>query len=455
MHKASPARYIALALVPLIVADGQTSLSPPAACALSGQAGEAFDPTQVEFVSNPKPASLGDQKRGFTLDFVARIVSLRPLIVEMLDFSGDQAVQAHSCQITRILSADARMRPVLERLRFNDVVKGEFVLSESGLAKFLLTNLQKVQGAPAYFHEREKANCDDRTGTLIEYQTPRERLVLYNDLTISYRDSRDFTGKVWDRQKLETEALNRLMQSFGDVKFNAFPSRKFTEERANESAITLVCARYQKVMLDGPEAVLAPVLRSLNDMRGVALANTSLVLSYKEKREIAFLDWPLPELPPDQVGTPSFNSRAFEQRLPQDFLDKIPVVPPLSPQSNNEVYVKSGSRIFQLIRDRYVAPARAGTVSEIRLQEVLPLENGLIKSPAPEIEPPCASTVTSAGLLWPSGTDVELQRIPPTGQPVSVEEYAAHQPFYGKVFDACSMAGFDFIEGGYLYNRCI
>ncbi len=362
MHKASPARYIALALVPLIVADGQTSLSPPVACSLSGQAGETFDPTQVEFVSNPKPASLGDQKRGFTLDFVARIVSLRPLIVEMLDFSGDQAVQAHSCQIMRIFSADARMRPVLERLRFNDVVKGELVLSEAGLAKFLLTNLQKVQGAPAYFHEREKANCDDRTGTLIDYQTPRERLVLYNDLTISYRDSRDFTGKVWDRQKLETEALNRLMQSFGDVKFNAFPSRKFTEERANESAITLVCARYQKVMLDGPEAALAPVLRSLNDMRGVALANTSYLLSYKEKREIAFLDWPLPELPPDQAETlkPYASSdeeqaefsnrpidsrfRAFEQRLPQNFLDKIP--------SDAGAYVKSGSRIFRLIRDR-------------------------------------------------------------------------------------------------------
>jgi len=467
-------RFIALALVQLIAAfstDGQTLLSPPVACALSGQAGEPppFDPNEIEFVSKPKPASLGDQRLDLAIGFVARIVSLRPLIVEILDASGNQSADFHYCQMVRIMSVDARLRRVLGQLRFNDVVKGEFMFSEGGLEKLVVTNLKKVEGAPAYFHERDKAACDNRTGTLMVYQTPSGgRLVLYNDLTISYRDQK---GKFFERQKLESESLSRLMQSFGDVNFNAFPSRKWTDELATDSAITLVCGRYQKVMFDGREAVLARVLRSLNDVREIALANTYYVLSYKERRELAFLEWPLPNLSPDRVQSlrqyAAFDEQqaktvnrpidsrflAFQQRLPQDFLDKLPVFPSYSRQSNTEVYVKSDSRIFRLFRDGGVAPPRAGTLYEIRVEEVIPPENAFAKTATPGVEPPCASLASSGGLFWPSGTGVDLQRIPPTGQPISVEEYAARQPLYGRLLKSCSGAGFDFIEGTYLYRN--
>jgi hypothetical protein len=482
MHKAAPApplqprsRFVSLALVPLIAAfvtHGQTLLSPPAACALSGQAGEqSFDPNQVEFVSKPRPASLGGQTLTLNsrMGFVARIVSLRPLIVEILDASSDQSRDFHYCQITRIFSVDASARHILRRLRFNDVVKGELVLAEGGLAKYVLTDLKRVQGEPGYFHERDKAACDDRTGTLMVYQAPSSgRLVLYNDLTISYRDAK---GKFFDRQKLGPEVLNRLMQSFGDANFNAFPSRKWTDELATDSAITLACGRYQKVMFDGHEAALARVLQTVDDVRSIALANTSYVLSYKERRKIAFLDWPLPDLPPDRVENlkqyaaldeqranaanrpVDIRFRAFQQRLPQDFLDKLPVFPSYTLQSNAEMYVKSDSRIFRLVRDGGVAPVRAGTLYEIRVEEVIPSENAFQKMANPTAEPPCASLASSGGLLWPSDTGVELQRIPSTGQFVSLEEFAAHQPLYGRILSSCSGAGFDFIEGGYLYKN--
>jgi hypothetical protein len=412
---------------------------------------------------------LGNQKVGFAIGFVARIVSLRPLIVEILDTDGNQFADFHYCQMKRVFSVDARLRRVLGRVRFNDVVKGEFEFSEGSLEKLVVTKLQKAEGAPAYFHDRDKAGCDNRTGTLLAYQTPSGgRLVLYNDQTISYRDQK---GNFFQRQKLGQVNLNLLMQSFGDVNFGAFPSRKWTDELATDSSLTLVCGRYQKVMFDGHEAALARVLRTLDDVRYIALANTSYVLSYKARREIAFLDWPLPDLAPDQVESlrqwaalderqanaanrpVESRFRAFQQRLPQDFLDKLPVIPSYSRQANADVYVKSDSRIFRVFRDGGVAPAHAGTFYEIRVGEVMPAEDAFRKMANPAVEPPSASLGTLGGVFWPSGSGVELQRIPPAGQPVSLEEYAAHQPLYGRIFRSCNGAGFDFIEGNYLYKN--
>jgi len=475
MYKESPtsppgrrARYTALVLVPLIAAfstDGQTLLAPPPACALSGQLAQAetFDPGEVDFVSKPKPITPVNLKLDATTGFVARIASLRPFIVEILDTTGDQFADFHSCQMARILSVDAHLRHALSRLRFNDVVKGEFLYAEGGVAKLVVSKLQKVEGAPVYFHDRDKATCDNRTGTLMIYQSPsRGRLVVYNDLTISYRDQK---GKFFTGQKLGSGSVDRLMQSLAEVNFNAFPSRKWTDELAVDSAITLVCSRYQKVMFDGHEDAFAPVLRSIDRVGEIARANTSYLLSYKEKRKIAFLEWPLPDLAPEQaedlrrrfalVDEPQSDSRfqPFRQRLPQEFLDKIPVFGSHWRNTDLDAYVKSNSRIFRLGRDGDVAPALAGTLYEVRVGEVVQPDNAFAKMANPAVEPPCASLAILGNMFWPSDTGVELQRIPSTGQPVSLEEYAAHQPLYGRIFRSCSRAGFDFIEGDYLYKN--
>jgi hypothetical protein len=463
-------RSIVFVLLALNAADqtgGQTPFPAPAACALSGQLGgpRRVDRTEVELVSNPEPVSVAGLKLDTTISIVARVVSLSPLFVEILDSDLNQPADAHLCQIMRLFSVDARLRPALGALRFNDVVEGKLKYSPE---RGILTDLRKIQGAPTFFHDREHSACDNRTGTLLAYQSRSgEYLVLYNDLTISYRDHR---GKLFDRQKLGPESLNRLMQSFKDAGFNAFPARKWDNGLATQSPITLVCGRYQKVLSEDHVTALTPVLRNLEDVRAAALANTYFMLSYKEKLEITFVDWPLPNTPPDQVGDwkgsalqeqrdlatnrPTENRFGFfQQRLPPGFLDKLAQDSIFQPQANAaQVYVKMGSRVFRLRRDPGVAPANAGTLYELVVQEVMPTEKGFVKSPPGVSEPACASAGGPAGLLWPSGAGVELQQVPANGLAVSNEEYA-RQPLYERIFNSCSSAGFDFVEGRYLYKN--
>jgi hypothetical protein len=213
-------------------------------------------------------------------------------------------------------------------------------------------------------------------------------------------------------------------------------------------------------MFDGYETTFARVLRALDDVRDIAIANVSYVLSYKEKRGLDFLEWPVPDIPPDQVemlrnarALDERQQNAFEQRLPREFLDRLPVFYTRFPAANLDPYVKSGSRIFRVFRDGTVPSERAGTLYEVRIGEVVPSENAFTKSANPAVEPACAGLAISGTMYWPSSAGVELQRIPSAGLPVSADDFAAHQPLYGRILRSCSRMGFDFIEGNYLYKN--
>jgi hypothetical protein len=449
-------------------------VSPPAACSLSGQsAQQSFDPSEVEFLTDPKPLFLDPklfsmqkgQKLDFSAEEIARVVSLSPLILELWDVNQKQIAGSSWCQIVRLFDVDSRLRSVLPQLHMNDLVYATMLATESGLTKSVLTTVERIEGAPRYFHESpEAASCRNRAGTLLEYAPRFEGLALYDDLTISYGDRK---GKVFDHQKLSRELLERLMRSFNDVAFNAMPGRKWTVDNSGQPSITLICGRYQKVPLEDHAAALAPVLQVLHEIRDVALKNTYYLLSYKERRELELVDWPLPDLRPEQVEElkPSadaadrqarfakrpIDSRyaSFGKHLPQDFLDKVREIP--SAMNVEDAYVRSGSRLFLLTKNKHGPQEQAGTLFQLRIQEVLPPEKAFINPLAPGLDSGCA-TPMSGGVLRPSGAGVALQDVPATGLTISNAEYAEHESLYGKIFEACGGA-FDVIEGNYLYKK--
>ena len=143
---------------------------------------------------------------------IARVVGLRPLVIEVLD--SDAADQGGlRCERRRIYSADARLRDVLPQLQFNDLVQTSMVLAQGGTGALVLTAAEKIPGEPAYFHARAAESvCSNRTGALVAYQQPNsENLTVYKDGAISYQDAH---ATVFDRQRLGQEDLVRFMQAF-------------------------------------------------------------------------------------------------------------------------------------------------------------------------------------------------------------------------------------------------
>ena len=73
----------------------------PAVCSLSGQAAEAaFDPSLVEFVTNPKP--IGNAP-GASFQMIARVVGVSPLTVEILDTDTRDQSGQKTCARKRII----------------------------------------------------------------------------------------------------------------------------------------------------------------------------------------------------------------------------------------------------------------------------------------------------------------------------------------------------------------
>ncbi len=461
-----------------VFSTGAQTISPPAACSLSAQSAERrFEPTDVEFVKDPKALSLDprifpdtkDRKLDFSSAEIARVVGVSPLVVEVLDVNrGQPAGGGYWCEITRLFTVDSRLRSILPQLRVNDLVYGTVMASEGGLTKFVLTKTEKIAGSPRYFHENPKDGpCQNRSGTLIVHRSRFENLSVFNDLTIVFSDRR---GHVFARQKLGPELLSRLMQSFKDAGFNALPGSKWTVDNSGLPYVTLICGRYQKVRIEDHQAALAPVLHVLDEVRDAALANTYYQLSYKGKAEINIVEWPLRDLAPDQVTQlkpfaddddkrSKFAKRpidpryaAFEQRLPQDFLDKIPQVPPAPGSQVPDAYVRGGSKLYLVTRDRSGPGERAGTLYTLRIQEIKPPADAFVKPSELGFNPGCTNVAGTRSLYWPSDTEVKLGDLPVAGLRVSREEYA-QRPFYEKIFDACLGDGFDFIEGNYIYKK--
>src|SRR3954462_12996350 len=104
------------------VASGQppvppVTLPPCPECVLAGQSAVPFTAPQAIFVTNPKPFVMNG--RGVDWEMTARVVSIRPLILERL--TADPATMRASsglCGFTVFPVLDSKLRPLIPQLKF-------------------------------------------------------------------------------------------------------------------------------------------------------------------------------------------------------------------------------------------------------------------------------------------------------------------------------------------------
>ena len=427
-----------------------------------------FDPGQVEFVPSPQPIVFNGRSLSLKVRWIARVLGVRPLVFEVLDSADDRQGFSSPCERVRIHSVDSRLSSILPTLRFHDLVEATTSLG-------VLTELVKIQGAPAYFHEQTRNGvCSNRTGTLVQYYySGGETVVVNNDGAIYYRDSE---WRAFDRQRIEPEDLANLMRSLDTAGFNTFTSQKWeVGDHSIQPYIALACARFQKVLVTDHEQALAPVIPIIEKVKAKALSNTYYFLSYGEKREIKFLNWSFPQIPLDRVEdikrkeeqrelAGRFGSQpaagevaALHQQLPPRILDKLPLLyTPQHPDDdpNRDVYFRDGGKIYRVVRLPNGRPP--GTVYSLRVQETFLAEAALaLIAPRPGDHTYYFAS-TPGGFIWPEGMSVELRQVPPKGQAVTNEEYSSHELLYSTLLHnghgMPGSRGVTFIEGHFLYT---
>jgi hypothetical protein len=430
---------------------------PPSACALTGQVSEKgkVDPDEIQFISNPGPPTLLGKSIDMSFDFEGRVVNLRPLFIEILQ-SG-----AEGCGTARIFFVDIRLETVVKELQFGDFVEGKMMFAAQGLKGLVVKELRRSTAHSLTGDE----SCPSRSGTLVSYGQPGDMLVLGNDLSIYYRT----LPESFERQKVSPDDLNRLMQSFRDVAFDSLPSLRWTDDSRGRAALTLTCGRRQSVLVNEYAARLAPVIENLERIKARVLENSYFLLSYREKREVTFLEWPLTDVPLDQLEQLKSQAmrrppdpRAAEvvhRLLPQEFLAKLPSNTALP--GTDTLYVRSGARIFRVLKDANPRPGAEGTAAQVGVREVLPVAGGfwtrpfddVIEPVAPFKDPACALlSPAAAGLIWPDDAGTRLAQVPAAGKRIDREEFDHQRALYMKLYTSSCSSGFNFIEANYLYS---
>jgi hypothetical protein len=249
-------------------------------------------------------------------------------------------------------------------LRFGDLVNATVGTAEGVLVPLVLFELQKVQGAPAFFHNSAGGGVASGGAVpLVVYRKhDQDTLLVRRDGSIYYRD------KFWnvsERQSLRPEELARLMRSFANAGFTGFASSlPPIDDRRFRPSVTLLCTRHQRVLIPGREVPLGPLLAALEEVKAKALSGSYYRLKYASKRPITLLDWPFPNLPLNQAdeikqaawsteykardsgGHAKGAAAAVFEDLPAGFLAKLPgpMFPPFPVADPN--------------RDTFIQPSR-------------------------------------------------------------------------------------------------
>ena len=487
--------FLLIAAIGFVPAQAQlppaTSASAPAAaCTLSGQLPEAaFDPNLVEFVAHPQPliSPFNKEDTGLSFKVIARVVGVSPPVFEILDQEKlrDTLDPLPPCQMQRIYSVDARLRNVLPGLRFGDLVQARLMAAQGGIVPLILSEVEKIPGEPKYLHEPSaEGSCSSRAGALITYRKVNgETLMVRHDGSIYYTD---VLGNVFSRHRIGEEDLARLMQAMRAADFNAFASSlPPLDNTPMRPAITLICARHQRVLIPGREPILAPVMAALEEVKKKVLADSYYALKYDEKREITILDWPLRELPLAQAEAlkSAARKRAYDlkqvgqsapgdaevvyQPLPAGLLAKLPDSAMTRPFAldakgipvaypNRDVYVRDGQKIYRVEKLSCADPAaKCGSFDNLSVQELR----------VPEARPVAATSTDARGderphsqlpggfpaILWPADAGIRLDMVPAQGQRITDGEVA--RVWLYRELDAAAPWGQAFVEGRYCYDR--
>ena len=315
----------AAAAQPAIVTPGDFRC---ADCRLTGQqpAPASFDDSQIDFVARPIPAF--HENRTVRIRLIARVLHSAPLVLEVLDTTfqtldrnmrvvaepgDDRAPEA--CQgPERIPVVDLASKPVVSALRLNDVVTADTILQRdekmpdailAGTA--VLTNVRKASAPMGPLRAAASPRrCANRSGILIEYMGSEagETTIVYNDGSIHHRNAALLT---FVRERLSAAELADLLQAFGDANVDSLPTAFPRANWSNPPALTLIGARYQRVVIGGGDARLAPLVKRLDDLARRAMSRSRYIVKRDTPIRLAIRQWPygdvdLAQLAADRLG---------------------------------------------------------------------------------------------------------------------------------------------------------
>jgi hypothetical protein len=447
-------------------------------CGLTGQkpAPPAFDMRQIGFIAQPRPAYLVD--RTVQVDIIARVLSSSPLLLEVLDFQ-DQVVDRNNvplqknvrvgqrpatCGIERVDAVDLKSERTLSALRFDDVITARWMYkrnerkpSDFFAATPVLTDVRRISEPIPYFHSTPPhESCANRSGRLVIYHGPVVDLVtVFNDGSIHYRNA---LSRVFSRERLSATELADLLKAFGSADFDQMPGSIPAADSAEQSTLTLLGARYQNVSIEGREAALASLVRRMGDLAARATSHTQFVLTAGKKTKITILDWPYP-----QIGLADFRdvknrgNAAMQERLPDDFLKKLPLTRAASgfdQDPNRYAYFLQADKLYRVTGN----PGCRGdepnckTIQSLDVAEVQSAEAALKAIRLDYRIPGSLLGARPSGYLWSPDMGVKLAAVPSEGTIISKDEYEKHTPVYFEILKARA-SGLNFIEDGFLYEQ--
>ncbi len=434
-------------------------LPPCPECALAGQTPEPTAPPQVVYLRNPKPYDfgkiLGPKAAQLDMHFevTARVVSTRPLILDVLAASGPaQKTYSELCGSTIFVPlADAKLKGVISKLKFNQLVKA--TLFYGGNQEFpheeVLSEL--VVDAPL---DNLPASCPNQSGLLLSYRGLVEIVNVYNDGTILYQD---VLFNRFATQNLSHQELAQLLKNFANQSFDTIPSTPAPgDSRLSRNSLTLICSRLQIISLAGLETKLGPLIQRLEDLKERATAQTFYLLLVKSRLKLGMHEWPFPQVPLSElhtghragVGAPA----AWKDKLPANLLSMIPAGAG-APQSTDN-YFTDGGKTYRVFRWFCSIHPDCDAFEDLFAQEIRPAEDLVAQSHENPKNPISGTVLATVQPIWPSDVDARLSQVPPEGQRISKEEYKKHLLLYLQLAKAGSYngSGIDLIENGYLYH---
>ncbi|HVP46351.1 MAG TPA: hypothetical protein VMT32_07205 [Bryobacteraceae bacterium] len=388
------------------------------------------------------------------LELTARVVSSRPLVLDVLDGSGPEGdLTRNSCGLLVIALVDAKLRTVLSQLVFNQMVRARLLYGGNAEFphEFILSDLETNLGA------RNNTGAIDRSGLLISYRGLVEYVNVYNDGGIYYQDP---MSNGYGTQKLSRDEMAQLLKTFADNAFDTLPSGPPPMNIATDRySLTLICSRFQHVSLSGIEAKLAPLLSRLEDLKVRATAKTFYLLLYKDMIKQTALPWPFPQVPLTQLVPGRTRgikeSEALKASVPEDFLSRLPLAYRTQSDPNGSVYCTDAGKMYGVTKPQCgLSRPHCNTFGDLTAFEIQHAEDLVARIHEDPKNPSAGTTLASAaGVFWPTDVSIKLSQVGREGQRISNPEYEKYWALYFELFKAGgSGSGVDLIEGSYLYR---
>ena len=438
-------------------------LPPCPECPLAGQSREPqpSSPPQVVYLQNPKPYDfaeiLGQTGPQVDLRFepTVRVVSTHPLTLDVLAVASPaQKVFVEQCGFTIFVPlADARLKSVLSKLKFNQVV--EATLFYGGNQEFphdLVLSELAVDVAPP--SNGAAGTCPSQSGLLLSYRGLVEYVNVYTDGTILYQD---VLFNHFATQKLSHEELAQLLGTFAGQNFGSIHSNPpLGDLRLSRNSLTLICTRLQNVSLPGLESKLSPLISRLEGLKARATSQTYYLLLVKSRAKLTVHEWPFPRVSlsqlhighPAGVGAPA----DLKEKLPADVLSVIPVG--VGAEQSTDNYFTDRGTIYRVNRWSCGIRPACDAFEDLFAHEIRPAEDLVAESHEDPKNPSAGTVLAVVQPIWPPGVEAHLSQVPAQGQRISKEEYEKHLPLYLQLAKAGSYNGLgvDLIEDAYLYH---